>query len=262
MFLKEDWYQALAKRVSRRVFNNKTIPEEVLAQLDRMCFQFRFPEARAQLVTTQPQAVFKGAIGSYGKIKGAPAYLAFIGDIGFSNYQEKVGYLGEAFVLEVTSLGLSSCWVGGFFRPDVVSQQIFLDPGEKVLAVTPVGYTEGQYSLQEKLLSGLAKSRNRKDLAELTEGLSRSAWPQWVQLALEAARVAPSAVNRQPWRFRVEPHQITVLVDSLQDSYHIAKRLDCGIAMLHLELGAKAAGVTGQWEYLSGQEVAVYRVED
>lgn len=43
---------------------------------------------------------------------------------------------------------------------------------------------------------------------------------------------------------------ITVAVDNLHDTYNIPKRLDCGIAMLHLELGALAAGVTGTWEFL------------
>lgn len=261
MFPKEEWYTAIAKRVSRRSFNDNAIPEDVIAKLDRMCFEFRFPEARAHLVTEQPQAVFKGAIGSYGKIKGAQAYLAFIGDIGFSHYQEKVGYLGEGFILEATSLGLSTCWVGGFFRPEVVARHIYLDPGEKVLAVTPIGYSWQEYSFQERLMSGLAKSKNRKNLEDLTRGLPRADWPQWVRFAIEAARLAPSAVNRQPWRFKVEPQQITVLVDSLEDSYHIAKRLDCGIAMLHIQLGAMAAGVEGKWEYLNGSEVAVFRVQ-
>lgn len=261
MFLKEEWYPAIAKRVSRRSFNSEAIPEEVLAKLDRMCFEFRFPEARACLVTEQPQAVFKGVLGSYGKIKGAQAYLAFIGDIGYLHHQEKVGYLGEGFILEATALGLATCWVGGFFRPDVVARQIYLDPGEKVLAVTPIGYSGQEYSFQEKLLSGLAKSKNRKDLADLTQGIPMAEWPQWLRLAIEAARLAPSAVNRQPWRFRVEHHQITVLVDSLEDSYHIAKRLDCGIAMLHIQLAARAAGINGQWEYLTGSEVAVFNVQ-
>lgn len=43
---------------------------------------------------------------------------------------------------------------------------------------------------------------------------------------------------------------ITVAVDNLHSTYNIPKRLDYGIIMLHLELGALAAGVTGTWEFL------------
>lgn len=262
MFPKPEWYQAIQGRVSRRSFKADPISDDVIARLDRLCLQFRFTEARAELVLDAPGAIFKGAIGPYGKIKGAPAYLAFIGDIGFPNYKEKVGYLGEGFILEATLLGLSTCWVGGFFRPEAVARRIHIDPGEKVLAVTPLGYSKQGYTLEEKLLSGMAGSRQRKELSELTGGLPPGEWPGWVRAALQAARLAPSAVNRQPWRFRIEPDQITVSVDSLQDSYHIPKRLDCGIAMMHLELGAMAAGVSGKWDYLKGQEVAVFKTEN
>lgn len=49
---------------------------------------------------------------------------------------------------------------------------------------------------------------------------------------------------------------ITVAVDNLHGTYNIPKRLDCGITMLHLELGALAAGVTGTWEFLLPPRVA------
>ncbi len=38
----------------------------------------------------------------------------------------------------------------------------------------------------------------------------------------------------------------------------ISKRLDCGIAMLHLELGARAAGTSGSWEFLKSPGVAQF----
>ncbi|HHY93759.1 MAG TPA: nitroreductase, partial [Firmicutes bacterium] len=33
-----------------------------------------------------------------------------------------MGYTGEAVVLEATALGLATCWVGGFFRPEVAAR--------------------------------------------------------------------------------------------------------------------------------------------
>lgn len=69
-----------------------------------------------------------------------------------------------------------------------------------------------------------------------------------------------NAVNRQPWRFLVDERSITVSTDSLKDTYHIPKRLDCGIAMLHIELGARHVGVEGRWEYLKASDVARFNV--
>lgn len=97
-------------------------------------------------------------------------------------------------------------------------------------------------------------------LDDLTRGLPRSEWPGWMQTALEAARLAPSTMNWQPWRFKVAAGHITLNVDNLDDSYHVAKRLDCGIAMLHLEVGARQAGVEGRWEFLEPPGVARFSV--
>ena len=96
---------------------------------------------------------------------------------------------------------------------------------------------------------------------QLVEGWQGWEGDDWIPLALEAARLAPSAVNRQPWRFHPEPGSITVSVDTLKDSFHIAKRLDCGIAMLHLEVAVRHRGKDGRWEFLDAPRVARFRVK-
>ncbi|MDI3546615.1 MAG: hypothetical protein PWR10_267 [Halanaerobiales bacterium] len=50
------------------------------------------------------------------------------------------------------------------------------------------------------------------------------------------------SVNRQPWRFRFSDGGVTISVDN-PDKDLYSKRLDCGIAMLHFELGARKKGV-------------------
>jgi len=41
----------------------------------------------------------------------------------------------------------------------------------------------------------------------------------------------------------------------------VAKRLDCGIAMQHIELGALSQGIHGRWELLKKPQVARFVVE-
>ena len=89
------------------------------------------------MVQQSPENVFRGAVGHYGQIKNAPAYIAFIGETDSASVQEKIGYLGEGLILEATSLGLATCWVGGFFRSEVAARQTGAKEHEKVLAVTP-----------------------------------------------------------------------------------------------------------------------------
>lgn len=196
---------------------------------------------------------------AYGKIRNAPAYAAFIGEMDDRNVQEKAGRLGEFLILEATSLGLGTCWVGASFRPDAVRSQIELKSDEQVLAVSPLGFVKEQYSLEEKLMAGLVKSSKRKSLEELWLEKPIGPVPRWISTSLEAARLAPSAVNRQPWRFSVEDKSIKLSVDNVKDSYHISKRLDCGIAMAHVEIAAVHSGEAGIWEYLSNPGVARFK---
>ncbi len=256
------WHAAIPPRRSRRRFDSIGLESSLLTQLQTICREFRpFPQARAELVAQSPDRILKGAIGPYGKVRGAPALIAFIGDKDDPYVQEKVGYLGEGIILEATAMGLATCWVGGFFRPKVAASFVGTAETERVLAVTPVGHAAEDLSLEERTMTGFGRSHRRKPLAELVTGLDQTELPHWMKSALEAARIAPSAINRQPWRFYVEPHSITVSVDNPRFTFGISKRLDCGIAMLHIEVAALDCGMQGRWEFLEAPRVARFTVE-
>ena len=256
------WHTAIAKRRSRRRFDpNLPIAPETLAALEKACNQFApFTSARSRLVSESYESVFKGVIGSYGKVKGTQTFIAFIGDMDDQFVQEKVGYTGEAIILEATALGLNTCWVAGFFRPEVVTSLIEVSKSEQVLAVTPVGYAREHESWEEKLMSRFGRSHNRLQLSKLAAGLPKEEWPDWIEVSLEAARLAPSAVNRQPWGFNVQDDGITVFVRTGGPEFNVSKRLDCGIAMLHLEVAAISSGCKGEWEFLPSPQVAKFNV--
>ncbi len=256
------WYAAIEHRRSRRQFSPvKPIPDRILKSLQRVCLEFSpFSHARAELITEHCDQVFKGAIGAYGKIKCAKAFIAFIGDNTDENVQEKVSYMGEGLILEATALQLSTCWVGGFFRPELVASLIEVRATEKVVAVTPVGYATEVESLEEKIMTGFGRTHKRKPLSSLVTGLQESKWPAWVKTSLEAARQAPSAVNRQPWRFNVEPDAITVSVRTTGPEFNVSKRLDCGIAMLHIHVASMNSGIVGKWELLDSPSVARFSI--
>ena len=192
----ERWYHTIEKRRSRRRFDLKPLETEDLSQMASVCAAFRpFRNARSVVVTESPDKVFKGAIGPYGKIKGAPAFIAFIGNMDSPNVWEQVGYTGEGITLEAEALNLATCWVAGFFRPKVVASLTEIGKRERVLTVTPIGYAAKRHSLEESVMTGFGLTHRRRPLSGLVSGLQESEWPRWVQLALEAARLAPSAVN-------------------------------------------------------------------
>jgi len=249
------------KRRSIRQYAPKPVEADHLEAMRRACAEFRpFQSARAVLVTDAPEDVYRGVPGGYGKIKGAPALLAFVGNMQSPDVQEALGYMGEGVILEATALGLATCWVGGFFWPKRAAALASVSQNERVLAVTPIGYAREGSSLEERAMSRFGRNWQRRPLSDLVSGLEEKEWPAWMKAALEAARLAPSAMNRQPWRFHVDKGSITVSADSVVNpTMVVSKRLDCGIAMLHIEIGALSAGVKGGWELQKSPQVARFK---
>jgi hypothetical protein len=256
----ESWYKAIFIRKSRRSFIDQPLDPAVVEGLSRRFAAFRpFPGARVAIVPRPPEAVLRGLVGNYGRITGAPAYAAFIGEISAPDIHAAVGYVGEALILEATALGLATCWVSGFFRPDAVRAHLDVAATERVFAVTPVGRAVDELTGRDRIYRALARSDSRKPLSELV-GESATPLEPWQQKAFEAARLAPSAGNRQPWRFSAGPGFVEVGAAGGRDNDRFSKRLDCGIAMLHLELAARTEGRAGVWTPLEYPRVARYEI--
>jgi hypothetical protein len=256
------WHPAINARCSRRNYvKSKPIGAEARKRLHDVCSGFRpYSGVRVEFIAEPPDDIFANAVGFYGNIKGAQAFMAFIGDSSDPNVQDKMGYTGEAAILEATSLGLGTCWVALTYNAKAVKSLVRLEKGEMLICVTPVGHTAEQWSFEEKVMSGFGSNHQRKPLASMVSGLPEAQWPDWAKAAVEAARLAPSAINRQPWGFQMEERSIMVYVKDRGLEFNVARRLDCGIAMLHIELGALNCGVRGQWELLKQPQVARFTV--
>ncbi|MFC1938875.1 nitroreductase family protein [Chloroflexota bacterium] len=247
------WYPAIYTRRSRRSYKPNPIDPKLLNDISRFCEHFRpFTNTRAVLVLQQVDKAFRGIIGP----SGAPAFIAFLGNASDNNIQEKIGYIGEAVVLEATSLELSTCWVGGFLRKDMVEELVDADSNEEVFGLTPIGYAKERTSVKESIMTGFGWTHRRKPLAKLVTGIPEEGWHEWIRSVLEAARLAPSATNRQPWKFHIRMDSITISTNETGHDFNLSKRLDCGIAMLHLEVAALNQGIHGTWELLDTPEVA------
>ncbi len=242
------WREAIPHRRSRRSYDRTPAPAAALRALEALAEEARVPHARAVVLPEAPQSIFAGILGSYGGISGAHSALAFVGD-GSYEADAWVGYIGEALVLEATRLGLGTCWVGGLFNGHVAARLAGTSAGERVYAISPLGTPIDRVTLKERVLMGGAHAKQR--LQPDVFAPEHQAWPDWARSALPAVQVAPSAMNRQPWRFALDGDGSTLTLSYEGDvGLRVTKRLDCGIAMLHAELGMAEAGVTGRWAVL------------
>ncbi|MCX6005092.1 MAG: nitroreductase family protein [Chloroflexi bacterium] len=257
------WYSAINVRRSRRRYDkSKPIEPVKVEKLHTVCADFRpFSGVRVEFFPEPPDDIFANAFWFYSMIKNAPAFFAFIGDTSDDHMQEKMGYTGEGIILEATALGLGTCWVALSYRSKSAMSMMKLSATEKLIAVSPVGYATDVITFEEKAITGFGANHKRNPLSTMVSGLEQAQWPPWVRYAVEAARLSPSAINRQPWNFRIEKDSITVSVKSPGMEFNVSKRLDCGIAMLHLELGVVNQGVQGEWELLKQPDVARFTIK-
>ena len=274
MDVRAQWYDLLASRISRRRFDGRAVPPELREQLEVFCDGASAPAgapdaasvhpgavtapARVCLVDDPAQQLFTGLVGTYGKVAGTPLAAAFVGrapagDDVPDSVQAAVGYLGEGFILEATRLGIGTCWIAGSFDRAGAADLADLAPGEQVVAVTPLGYPTLQQTGGERLLRTMVKASARLSVEKLAPGILDGGWPQWAVSAVQAARLAPSGANRQPWRFRLDGDS---LVMGRAEKLYWTAPIDFGIARLHVELGAQHEGVTGSWTMLPEPDVA------
>lgn len=249
------WCDAVSRRRSTRNYDDRPVPDELLCGLTSLLSGFAplCKGARAVIVADGTPKIFTGIIGSFGKITAPPPVaLAFVADTSQPHHQVATGYLGEGIILQATSLGLATCWVSGGFSNTEAESRVALASSEKVMAVTPLGFAAPDETLKTRDMKAAASVHRRKPLSSIVSGLPQKDWPPGCSESLEAARLAPSALNRQPWRLNVDEKGVTISTSGIDLFPRAPVRLDCGIAMLHFEVGARANGLHGHWRMLGG----------
>ena len=212
-------------RHSVRQYYNQPLREEVIhvlrSEIDA-CNQES--GLHIQLVTNEPKA-FDSFMAHYGKFKGVTNYLALIGKKE-SSLEEKCGYYGEKLVLFAQELGLNTCWVAMTYSKIKTAFQV--EKGEKLCIVIALGYGETQ---------GLPhKSKSMEEVIQL-DGPA----PEWFQKGVEAALLAPTAMNQQKFLFRLDKNRVSV-----KAGFGLYTKIDMGIVKYHFEIGAGKENF--QWE--------------
>ena len=216
--------QAIEMRRSVRTFAH-TAPE---AALLREC-----AAGSPASVRLLPAEALAGAhLGTYGVISGVPAYAAVMCDLADTSSAVAAGMAGERLVLEAVRRGLGTVWLGATFDRRAVERA--LGTAAEPCAVIAVGNPAGRMRLAERIMHMAARSASRHAAAELVI----AGTPDAAALrGIEAARLAPSARNRQPWRFAANG-------DGSIDVYALGSgrfdALDCGIALCHFLVAAPA----------------------
>ncbi|WP_035289512.1 nitroreductase family protein [Clostridium sp. KNHs214] len=177
---------------------------------------------------------FKGIANMYSKVI-APHYIA-ITSKEEPGYLENVGFVGEQLILKLTALGIGSCWLGRSIDRNVFNKIAPIKTNQSYIILISFGYAEED-------LSPISK-RNRLTIKQFVEGeINKDFIP-----ILNALRIAPSAVNSQPWRIVVEENTLHVYMKTKNFiSEKILSKLnliDMGIGLCHMFKAAEELGLS------------------
>ena len=202
-------------RHSVRRYKNTPIEGEKLEALQKAVDEInREAGLHVQLFTEEPEA-FDANAAHYGQFSGCRNYFAMVGP---ADADEKIGYYGEKLVLLAQELGLNTCWVALTFRKNRVV--VDAAAGEKLHVVIALGYGENQ-----------GKPHKSKEASAVSNLTAES--PKWFRDGVEAALLAPTAVNQQKFSFTLDGNRVKA-----RTKLTFYGRMDLGIAKYHFELGA------------------------
>ena len=177
-----------------------------------------------QLIQNEPKA-FLGPFARYGKFRGVTNYLVMIGQKA-DDLDDRIGYYGEQLVLYAQTIGLNTCWVGLSYTK--IPGTYVLNEGEVIQAYIAIGYGETQ---------GVTHKIKRIDQVSNVSGST----PDWFRRGVEAALLAPTAINQQKFSFELLPAEEGQL-PRVRAKRHFSMvgytHMDLGIAKYHFEVAA------------------------
>ncbi len=165
---------------------------------------------------------------------------------------EAVGYSFEALILYAQSLGIGTVWVGGTMDRAAFERAMELAEDEVMPCVSPLGYPAKKMSLREAMMRKGVKADDRMAFSNLffdgsfDTPLTQERAGKLYQ-PLEMVRLAPSAVNKQPWRIVVTEnaaHFYLKRAKGFGGGTLDMQKIDIGIALCHFDLAAKETGLT------------------
>ena len=222
--------EAIEARHSVRAYKEQPLAEDAVKVLEEQIAALNKEQhLHIQLVVNEPKA-FKGTLAKYGKFRNANNYIVMAGKKA-DDLDERIGYYGEQLVLLAQTLVLNTCWVGLSYTK--VPETYVLDEGEKVVCYISIGYGETQGRGHKiKTVEQVSKSTVKVD-ANCDDML-------WFKNGVEAALLAPTAVNQQKFSFEYI---------GMENGRHVVKakrgfsiigytKIDLGIAKYHFEIGA------------------------
>lgn len=205
--------ELMKERHSVRQYTDKKIEKEKREVLNTLIAKINQKAGlHIQIIYDEPKC-FNSMMAHYGKFDGVNNYIALVREK--SKQDEALGYYGEQIVLKAQELGLNTCWVAMTHGKSKAQ----IDKGEKLVCLISLGYG--------KTAGAAHKSKKLGEVCNYKKDM-----PEWFLSGMEAALLAPTAMNRQKFYFELLPDN-SIKITCGKGLY---TKLDLGIVKYHFEV--------------------------
>lgn len=205
--------ELMKERHSVRQYTDKKIEKEKREVLNALIAKINQKTGlHIQIIYDEPKC-FNSMMAHYGKFDGVNNYIALVREK--SKSDESLGYYGEQIVLKAQELGLNTCWVAMTHGKSKAQ----IDKGEKLVCLISLSYG--------KTAGAAHKSKKLSEVCNYKKDM-----PEWFLSGMEAALLAPTAMNRQKFYFELLPDN-SIKITCGKGLY---TKLDLGIVKYHFEV--------------------------
>lgn len=210
--------QAIKVRHSVRKYIDTPITPDVRAELDAYVALVNLERGLNILVRYDDPEGFDSRLAHYGSFRNVSNYIVLKGKK-TPDFDERCGYYGEKIAIKAQMLGLNTCWAAMTFNKKMVKTLI---PAEEAFCmVIALGYGETQ-----------GNSHKCKSYEDVVVTMGNA--PKWFTKGVEAALLAPTAVNQQQFVIGMKNGKPVVKVAGR--GFYV--NVDLGIVKYHFEVGS------------------------
>lgn len=268
-------YSAMIQnRKSVRAFTDQKVPFSIAKEIETYyttSVKRLIPQLQTQLYLfcDDVKAALEGAAGYHQFLVGAPQYLVLLSEKHpFAGLN--AGFLMEDLVLQLTDMGLNSCWVT-FTDSDLIKESLGIESDLDVAAIVAFGYgvkTTKRLRLNIKSMSNIDISAKRhyvEPKRSVNDMVFLNSWGNSYKVndyigffddilweSFYAASLSPSYLNRQAYGFVIHDGSITLVRRPDEYTTELDGQLSLGIVLLHFSAVAEEYAGKVRWNLGKG----------
>ncbi|MGN0362710.1 MAG: nitroreductase family protein [Bilifractor sp.] len=251
-----DYKRLIEDRQSVREYKKKSIPED---DLNEIRVFFRNASRLIDGIDTEIRIYtdpdmknrLEGVVGYRGMAFGAPDYIVIFSEKK-EHYLYNAGYLGEQLCLKMTDMEIEHCWLT-VQDPAATKRALLTETDKEPVVILAAGYGK-PVSMKPRLdieTPSILKFRQRE--AHIAPKISQDdlvyeqTWgtpADWDENAMDplldeafyAASLAPSFLNRQPYRYILRDNNVILCVKQEEITSQTDTGLDVGATMFNFDI--------------------------